>query len=321
MKTDSLNASIEALQAQLAVPLATDPMPEAGRKVLLGQFIRMLEYEAGSRTGADLEDVHKMRVAIRHMRSLFRLMEGFYKPRSTESYIADLRRVMRVLGAVRDLDVMTVDLEGFRQELANEEATAMQDVIDLLDMRRGEARKALVKCLNSKRYRRFMADFSTFLTTPSAGVAAPSTNMVIPYEVRHALPPLVATQLAQVRAYDSMLAEADAETLHDLRIHFKRLRYSLSLFADLLGAQAGEVIEEIKKMQDLLGRLNDIEVAKTNLTELMDDLEGHQNAVIWRYIDRLESERPALLASLPDAWKRFNGKTVQRKLASAVAAM
>jgi CHAD domain-containing protein len=139
--------------------------------------------------------------------------------------------------------------------------------------------------------------------------------------VRHVLPPMIYTHLAAVRAYGPALENAEAATLHALRIEFKQLRYIVTLFSGVLGKEIEDFIAELRKMQDLLGRMNDIEVARNALIDLMSDLEGDQNQALWIYVDDLENELPALRDQFPAVWKRFNTKTVQRKLALAVAAL
>lgn len=312
---------LDALREYHAPPDPADAIPEAGRKVMLGEFIKMLEHEPGSRTGADIEDVHKMRVAIRQMRSAFRLLAAWYKTRTMKVFDRDLRAIMQVLGRVRDLDVMIHDLDEFKTMLDPQYTIILQEVIDLLDQRREVAREDLIVALDSKPYRRFVKRFAQFLTTPDAGAATPDKNGVTPFQVRHVLPTMIYDKLAHVRAYEVVLDDADEETLHDLRIEFKRLRYAIALFSNVLGAKADDFIDELKVVQDYLGRLNDISVAQARLKVLMDDLEGHQNGVVWLYIDHLEEQKPELLAQMPEVWRRFNTKSVQRKLASAVVTL
>ena len=312
---------IAKLEGQLQAVRPDDEMPEAGRKVLLREFLKVLNHEAGSRTGEDVEDVHKMRVAIRQTRSAFRLLERYYKPRVIRQYVGPLRKVMRALGDVRDLDVMIHNLRTFDIPLDDAQQEAMQEVIEALDQRRIVARDRLVQVLESKKYRRFVKAYSEFLMTPTMGVRSIDRDEIVPVQVRHALPPMIYTHLANVRAYDAVLAEADAETLHALRIEFKRLRYSVALFSDVLGKEIDEFIDELKKMQDLLGRMNDIEVAHEALIDLMSDLDGDHNAVLWIYLDDIGNEKPGLQDQLPALWKRFNTKTVQRKLGAAVAGL
>jgi CHAD domain-containing protein len=297
-------------------------MPEAGRKILLGEFIKMLKVEDGSRTGEDIEDVHKMRVAIRRLRSAFRLLRPYYKTKVVEEFNDELRKLMTHLGKVRDLDVLIHDLTQFMPSLNDEGRAIMQTVIDTLDQRRVAARAELNHTLDSKNYRRFQKTFTRFLTTEGAGARSQTESLVTPYQVRHVLTLLIYKHLAAVRAYETVLDNADAPTLHMLRIEFKRLRYTLSLFSDVLtGKEIEEFSKELVTLQDLLGRINDISVAQERLHGIMDDLEGDQRAVLQVYLDSITSERPQLESRLPDIWRRFNSKPVQRKLANAVAGL
>ena len=310
---------IANLSENVTAVVSTDSMSEAGRKVLLAEFIKMLEVEEGARTGEDIENVHKMRVSIRRIRSAFRLLKAYYKPKAIQPFVDELRRIMAALGAIRDLDVLIADLEAFQSTLDASQIEAMKDVIDALDLRRTDAREELNHELDRKSYRRFVKDFSKFLTTPESGAKSIDPDSVAPYQLRHILPPMIYEHLSAARAYETVLTTADAEMLHALRIEFKRLRYIVSLFDTVLGSQIEDFVEELKIIQDYLGHLNDIEVAQKRLGDFMEDLEGDQITVLWAYINHLEAEKPDLLAKLPEVWKRFNTKTVQRKLASAVA--
>lgn len=320
-ETSENTKRIANLSENVTAVVSTDSMSEAGRKVLLTEFIKLLEVEDGARTGEDIEDVHKMRVSIRKMRSAFRLLDVYYKPKAVKPFIDELRQVMQALGAVRDLDVMIHNLEDFQSTLDASRLEAMKEVIDSLDLRRADARKELNHALDRKSYRRFVKSFIKFLTTSEMGAKPVDTKGVTPYQLRHILPTMIYEHLSAARAYEMVLTTADAETLHALRIEFKRLRYIVSLFDGVLGSQIQDFVEELKIVQDHLGHLNDIDVAHSSLSELMEDLEGDQITVLWSYINHLEAEKPDLLAKLPEVWKRFNAKNVQRKLASAVASL
>ena len=320
-KQINIKKVIKQIEQQATLLQPTDTLPEAGRKVLQGEFVKMLSHEAGSRTGTDIEDVHKMRVAIRQQRSLFNLLADYYKPKTVRAHNKDLKRVMDSLGAVRDLDVLIADLDAFGATLDAADAVAMNEVVESLDQRRAVARKRLVKLLDSKAYHQFVNRYTAFLTTPDASVQAHEADDVHPIEVRHTLAPMIHAYLADVRAYDSVLADADIETLHALRIACKRLRYIVTLFSDILGKEIDDFINELRQLQDLLGRLNDIDIARNTLADLMEDLDAGQNALLRIYLEQLEQELPVLQAEFPDRWKRFNTKTVQRKLANAILAL
>ncbi|MBZ0282006.1 MAG: CHAD domain-containing protein [Anaerolineae bacterium] len=307
---------IELLKAVVQPVLPEDTLAEAGRKVLLAEFIKMLKHESGSRTGEDVEDVHDMRVAMRRMRSVFRLLGSAYKRGDIRRFVQELRRQASALGNVRDLDVLIENLRAFQQTLEADQQADLQTVIDELDVDRTSYRKDLNDILDSKSYRRFVKDFAAFLTKPGAGVIkATHDDGVVPSQLRHLLPGMIYNHLAAVRAYETVLEEAGAETLHALRIECKRLRYTVSLFDEVLGSQIGDFIEELKALQDCLGHLNDAATARIWLEAHTDE------PVIAAYIAGFEAKETALKEQFVEIWARFNSRRVQQKLSSAVLAL
>jgi CHAD domain-containing protein len=216
---------------------------------------------------------------------------------------------------------MIADLQQADMALDEAQQVSLDMTINALDQRREVARKRLKTVLESKAYRRFIKEYESFLLTPGLGAKSLNGPGISPVELRHVLPPMIYEYLASVRAYDSALDQAEIATLHALRIEFKRLRYAVSLFSEVLGKEVSGFIDEIKVMQDYLGRLNDIDVARHALLKLMDDLEPDQNAVLRIYIDSLVAEEPVLMQAFPKYWQHFNSKPVQRKLANAVLAL
>jgi CHAD domain-containing protein len=319
MGTDH-NERIEALRNLKQPVLPNDSMAEAGRKVLLGEFITMLQREVGSRIGTDIEDVHIMRVATRRMRSAYRVLKPYYKPKAIRQFSRQLRQIATALGAVRDLDVLIFDLEAFRAGLDDAGQEAITQLIADLDERRTAARDSLKALLDSKAYRQFVKKYAGFVTQPGEGVIPVKPDSPVPYQVRHILPVLISERLAAVRAYEAVLTDdsVNMDTLHALRIEFKRLRYIISLFDEVLGNRVQEFVTELKVIQDHLGRLNDIASARHRLDLLVDNLDNAYSGVLHTYMESLEAEAPALVSKFPEVWAHFNSRKVQEKLSSAV---
>jgi CHAD domain-containing protein len=64
-----------------------------------------------------------------------------------------------------------------------------------------------------------------------------------------------------------------AEALHRLRIDAKKLRYLLEFFASLYpDTIISNMVKELKRLQDILGGFNDMEVQQRRLAELADQL-------------------------------------------------
>ncbi|MBN1565170.1 MAG: CHAD domain-containing protein [Anaerolineae bacterium] len=310
-----------------------DPMAEAGRKTLLFHFERMLLNEPGSRIGEDIEAVHDMRVATRRMRSAFRQFDAYYKSGSIKPFVRDLRRVARALGVVRDLDVAIDKAQRF---MIDHPADDLTPILSQWDKQRAIARHDLIKTLDSKRFGKFVDSFYAFLTTPGQGAKRrPISDSAVPYQVRHVAPRLIYELYEQLRAYEAVLCNGIDEeminTLHALRIDFKRFRYALEFFADVLGPEARPVIEECKIMQDHLGDLNDTQVAGESLRAFVDQHNTHYSGVpifmrpdvrgVIQYARAQDTEQQRLLDTFPAAWANFNRDKVRRDLALAVAAL
>lgn len=306
-----------------------DLLAEAGRKVLLYHFERMLLHEPGTRRGEDIEALHDMRVATRRMRSAFRLFKPAYAPKAIRPFRDELRAIGGTLGAVRDLDVA---LDKARRWAGEHPGADLNPLLAQWETRRGAARDGLIAELESKRFARFVRRFERFLRTPGRGAASdPEPGSPAPHQVRHVAPVLIAAQVAQVRAYEPVVAEAPIGTLHALRIEFKRLRYTLEFFEEVLGPEARPVIREIKRMQDHLGDLHDADVAASELSALLDEHEAAYSGTpsfarpdlggVYDYLAAQAQERQRLLDTFPDAWAGFLSEDVRRDLALAVAAL
>jgi CHAD domain-containing protein len=90
------------------LPVAAGPADPAVHHVRakLDREIRaLLAYEAGTRSGADPEDLHQMRVALRRMRSVLKL-SGALVGDGAEPVRAELGWLGQSLGEVRDYDVL-----------------------------------------------------------------------------------------------------------------------------------------------------------------------------------------------------------------------
>ncbi|HEX3054133.1 MAG TPA: CHAD domain-containing protein [Aggregatilineaceae bacterium] len=307
--------------------LPDDPMAEAGRKVLLFHFERMLLNEHGSRTGADIEAVHDMRVATRRMRSAFRLFRPYYERKIANRYIDQLRRTGTTLGAVRDLEVLIDKARRYADAHPDHDLTPLLENWQRdLDKKRGH----LIKRLDSSKFDKFVRKFHAFLTTPGSG-ALPQPDPGTAYQVRHAAPRILYALYERVRSYETALGDMPIETMHALRIEFKHLRYALEFFAEVLGPEGKQVIKEVKGMQDLLGDLNDAEVAHLKLRTYLDRYNEKYSGTpsfmrpnvegLFHYLLYLDSEKLRLLQAFPAAWEKFQSGDIRRSLALSVAVL
>lgn len=308
-----------------------DILPEAGRKVLRYHFAQMLLHEAGTRLGEDIEELHDMRVATRRMRAAFEVFEGAFTQKATKPLLKGLRNTGRKLGKVRDLDVFIEKAQHYRESLPEEKRAGLQPLLQSWDEQRQAAQLDLIAYLDDAKYARFKADFFAFVTTPGAGARTASGAGFAPNRVRDIAPVLIYTRLASVRAFDSILETASLEQFHALRIEFKKLRYTVEFFREVLGKEAKAVIDDLKGIQDHLGDLNDAQVATRILDDFLTEWDRQQNNLpvsqrqspetVLTYMIYRYNERQRLMQSFRETWAYFNRPEFQQNLASAVATL
>jgi CHAD domain-containing protein len=86
------------------------------------------------------------------------------------------------------------------------------------------------------------------------------------------------------------MAEAGAvylpERLHTVRIAVKKLRYAFELATDLAGEKAGAELRVLKRAQDGLGRMHDLQMLIERVRQVQAALTP-PNLTVWRDLDAL----------------------------------
>ncbi len=306
-----------------------DTLAEAGRKLFRFQFAEVLRHEEGTRLGADIEELHDMRVATRRLRAAFEVFEEAFKPRVLKAHLKGLRLTGRALGRVRDLDVFMEKARHYLETLPEDQRQGLDPLIASWGQEREDSRAQMVAYLDSPEYGEFKHKFSRFVCRPGAGALPISYFPPAPHRVCEIAPVLIYNRLAAVRAYDRILENASVEQLHGLRIEFKKLRYTLEFFREVLGEESKPIINEIKGLQDHLGDLNDAQVATLLLSEFLAHwdtgqaglhLNDRQNpAPIVAYLGYQHAERHRLMITFRAAWEIFNRPELRQMLANAVS--
>ena len=285
------------------------PMAEAGRLMWQRQLLAMLLNEAGARRGEDPEYVHDMRVATRRARAVARLFGPFFRRKALREHLDNLRRTARALGAVRDADVALLKLRKYAQARPAVEQQGLAEIRAVWRVERRQACRSLLEWLDSPDYRSFVANFAEFCRTPGLGARTEdsgSEEAPAPSHVGHVIPSAILNRFEQVRAFEPLFESAQppsVSALHALRIDCKALRYSLEPVEHMLGEEASELIQHLKRLQDLLGDLHDaVEPAA------LASYRAHQQSIL---VD--------LVAAAPEAWRAFVAPDNRRRLAIAIA--
>jgi CHAD domain-containing protein/adenylate cyclase class IV len=301
-----------------------DLLAEAGRKVLRFHLARMLAREEGTRTGLRIEDLHGMRVATRRMRAAWRVFGDGFRLDRTRRMRRRLRDLAARLGAVRDLDVLIEAAEAHRVGLPEAEGTAFAPLVRAWSENREVARQLLVRELDSGAYARLVEEYRIFVTAEGTAVLAPASP-VAPHRVRDTAGSRIWLAYEQVRGYESVLRWADIETIHQLRIAAKWLRYTLEFFREALGPEVDQLIPRVVALQDHLGWLHDADVTialtRQFLVSNAGRLDPAGTEVIAAYLEGRERELEHLRRSIGAPWRGVDGIAFRRFLGRAVSGL
>ena len=253
----------------------------------------------------DKEAVHDMRVAVRRIRVGVGVFKPYFPVNTLEGFRKSFKEVGHTLGPLRDVDVLQEKTDHYLAGLGEEQHAISEMQRDYSQLRR-ELRERAHRALTTPEINASMDLFTSFLRTQT-----PRS----PLSVAASAPQLIEKQLLKVMGFAQNWHQADYTVLHRLRIAFKRLRYSIEFFEEVLGDQQYAAIALLKEIQDHLGDLNDAHVALQFLSDLSAQDASQQ---MQAYFDSRRQERNGLIAGFPKIWQRFTEGDFESNLQAAM---
>lgn len=237
----------------------TDRAGFAMQAVIASGFQRLITNDPATRLG-EAEPLHQMRVATRRLRSDLRTFKPLLDEAWTDETRVELQWLGRLLGAVRDIDVL---MERFASS-APDLAETLEPIYKSLARERGKEFSRLEEALDSARYVELLERLDEVGSCPPLTAEAQRL-------CSEALPPLVLRAWKKARKRASSLdAGASDEDLHRLRIHTKRARYAAEAVADALGdRRVVKFANRAADVQDELGELQDAVMARATIERLV----------------------------------------------------
>lgn len=282
-----------------------------GRAVMTAQLALIREHEPALLREADATAIHETRKAIRRLRTALKVWSPYYPAATLVPYNRCLKKTMQLLAQARDLHVLAEKLAGYSQTVEREEAASLRALTGYWQEKEQEAARMAQEAIRDPQHSRCLDSFQSFL---DAGVPELATGPHSAQRVHDLAPGHVYEQLAAVRAFDTAIPQATLATLHELRIRFKEFRYTLEFFAPLLAPEITPLLEELDRIQDHLGDLNDTRVALDLLGQTPD--AQHHAAVLYQEVQEAEARR--LQTTFAPLWESFYGSGWRDRLAAAL---
>lgn len=195
---------------------------------------------------ADEEAIHDLRVAIRRLRTMLKMARPLFGRWHADVVRKAFADVMRATGELRDEEVLEETLEGiidhptFAKWLKSRAA------------REKKLRRAVVIRIERGELDRARLMLKALLVFPFD----PGRNAELAKFARKTV-----ERARRVVEKGRDVPPEDMQGLHDLRIAYKELRYSIELLADALPLDSRAMLEPAAVFQKRLGEIHDVDVA------------------------------------------------------------
>jgi CHAD domain-containing protein len=257
----------------------------------------------------DVRALHRTRVASRRLRELIPLLQG--DPDVARKLGRRLRKVTRRLGSIRELDVLLLLIDELRAR--REFSPALARVAITVSKERDDARGDLSAAMPFDEARRTARRLARVLERLREAEQSISTH-VSAEAWRWAIDARMAARAARLTA---TMTDAGAvylpDRLHAVRIALKKLRYSVELATEAAGQRPSADLRTLKRSQDALGRLHDLQVLIDRVRQIQASLVP-PSVSVWHGLDRL-------VTALENDCRRLHARYMrQRPRLGAIAA-
>ena len=204
--------------------------------------------------------VHQARVASRRLREAVPVLTDGLDGAKAGKARRKMRRLTRALGSVRELDV-TLHLLDELIEKPGVSRAAVHDVrAHVLEQReqRRAGMHARLDGVNTDKLARRLEAVRAALMQPAPG-----------HNWRASLAARIAKRARRLeRAIDAAGQIYGPEALHQVRIAAKKLRYAVEIANESGAAPAAATVRALKRVQETLGRLHDLQVLQHHVPAL-----------------------------------------------------
>ncbi|TWT34208.1 CHAD domain-containing protein [Blastopirellula retiformator] len=217
----------------------------------LGERLGLVAYYlplAAKRSDENIEYVHQLRVSVRRSQAALELFQPLAPMRRSEKLRKRLKKIRRAAGDARDLDVL---IERIAAQKNKGQKASTQRTLKYLQSLRKEAQAPLVETAEWASRKRLPQKFEGFV--PRMRWRDTGAE-----ETLEKIGPLFLDPIVLQFFYQAEQTLAAPDTLHQLRIEAKRLRYAMELMAAAF--ESGfreELYPYFEKVQDRLGEIND----------------------------------------------------------------
>ncbi|MDO9312422.1 MAG: CHAD domain-containing protein [Nitrosomonas sp.] len=299
-----MNQDIQALEPKQSALLSlTEDMrtEQAVRAMGIAMLDQAKLYIGGVIADTDTEFLHQFRVNVRKLRSLISLLKQALPASMLDALKPRISAIASKTNKLRDLDVFILAQDSYRAMLPANFESGLNELYHLIEKQRKQEKNKVARYFSSTEYKNDVTACAAELSQNSV-FQTPMASKPVLQVVKKLLLKRYHKILAMKAAINSRSAD---EKIHEIRIEFKKLRYLIEFFVDLLPKKrTGKIVSEIKKIQTVLGDYNDYCIQIEFLNGYIDDARIEMSKALSGLIailyQKKTEERPKVESALTD---------------------
>lgn len=250
--------------------------------------------------------LHQLRVGLRRLRAALTLFKGMLDAEGLNLARAETRWLARELSEARDIDV-------FLQRAATpdeiEESPGRGAFFRALRIAQAEAYERALAAVRSDRFRTLLLSLAEWIEVGGwRRLANDGQRSLREGPATSLAAPILDKLDRRLRRRSRRFMRLDAEARHDLRKQAKKLRYAAAFFGEAFPRhpkRRQRFVAALKALQDQLGELNDMAVARAVAKRAVGRRSGELAFAAGLEVGRLTRDEDSVIAAANKALKAF----------------
>jgi CHAD domain-containing protein len=234
-----------------------DPSIESAFQTIADACLRQYSInEECLRAGIEPEAIHQARVAIRRLRAAFSMFKGIVAGDDADNIRKELKWLSDLLGKARDLDVF-VDSQLMVIKLEHPGVPGLEELVQSVESMRNDSHNQLQEAIHSHKLRQLILSAvrcvhnGEWMLSDESAISRETPFLDFAKSE-------LDRRFGSVRKNKKAVRGHDALKRHRVRIKAKKLRYMAEFLKTLAPGRAfSQTSKKLKRLQDLLGALND----------------------------------------------------------------
>lgn len=297
---------VAALRAQASAVDALTPAGTAFQLITRDALVQIAGNARLLERAHNPDVLHQMRVGLRRLRAALSVFKDMLDPEGLQAARRETRWLASELSEARDIDVF-LQRAALPDEI--EDLPGRTAFFRALRIAQAEAYEQALAAVRSDRFRFMLFNLAEWIEVGGWLRLANGAQRGLREGTAAALAGPVLDKLdKRLRRASRKFKRIDAEGRHDLRKQAKKLRYAAAFFGEAFPdhpKRRGRYVAALKVLQDQLGELNDMSVARAVARRAVGRRSGELAFAAGLEVGRLTGEEDAVIETANRALKSF----------------